>query len=252
MHPTAPSAPSARNPAAAALALLLLPLAILFSGCVTPAPVPAPQVKGAYAYTIGPGDLLEIEVWKEKDLTRNDVTVTPDGKISFPIIGVMAVQDKTLAYVADAITKKLGPNGLDAVLSPLVTVTLRQSRSAQVQVIGEVGRQGAIAYHNRLALIEALNASGGVAWASAKTEQVHIVRGSLDDPILIEVDLDNILIAAKRDIFLEPGDIVVVPPKSVTLFNRYLDQLLSPLRTVVGTASSAAGAAVLPQAFGVR
>jgi polysaccharide export outer membrane protein len=203
-------------------------------------------VKSPYTYVVGAGDVLAIEVFDEPKLSH-EVAVAPDGRITLPLLGQIEVTDRTLPQIADLVAARLVETETipDPALAK-VSVTLKESRSAQVQVWGEVGRQGAIPYRDRLSVVEAIGAVGGPHWGTANTEDVRIVRGALDDPLLIAVDLDNVLLAADKDVFLEPGDIVVVPEKWVTRFDRYLQQLLSPIRNVVGAGQQAAGLAVSP------
>jgi polysaccharide export outer membrane protein len=232
-HPA--PAPARTSAIARALAAVTIALTGLLCGCVIARPLPPPPIKSPYTYVVGTGDVLDIEVWKEPDLQRV-VVVSPDGKINFPIVGTIRVIDKTLAQIAEIVTVKIQ----DAVVAPSVTVTLRESRSAQVQVVGEVQKQGTLLYHERMSVLDALQSSGGVEWATAKAEAIHIVRGSLDDPILITVDLEEVLEAAARNVFLEPGDIVVVPPKYITRFDRYVTQALSPIRNITTVGQTAA------------
>ena len=69
---------------------------------------------------------------------------------------------------------------------------------------------------------------------------VRVVRGALDDPVLFKINAKELLRGNEKDIYLEPGDIVVVPPKGVTRFARYIEQMLAPLGIMAGTAGSAA------------
>jgi polysaccharide export outer membrane protein len=204
----------------------------------------APVTKAPYRYLVGPGDVLSIAVFDEPKLEEKEVVVSPDGRMSFPLVGTVLVMDRTLAEVQDLVKGALIRTDRFADPKLLnVTVSLKESRSAQVQVVGEVGRQGPVKFHDRLSLVEALGAAGGVLWKTAKAESVGIVRGALDDPRFIAVDLENVLCGADKDVFLEPGDIVMVPPKYVTIMDRYVEQALSPIRSIVGTGEQGIGAA---------
>ncbi len=213
------------------------------SGCTFRGPViPPPALKAQYTYRVGPGDVLFLEVFGETDLAR-EVVVSPDGTLTYPLAGIVDVMDMTLAEVAEAVRRKLIERQVFADPEALsLTVTLRQSRSNQVLVLGEVGQQGPMQYMDRMSLLQALGATQ-VLWETAKIEDVRIVRGALDDPELIEVDLHDVFVAADKDVFLQPGDIVVVPPKHITRINRYLNQLLGPIRNISGTTFSVASSA---------
>ena len=186
--------------------------------------------------------MLFIEIFGESDLAR-DVVVSPDGTITYPLAGIVDVMDMTLAEVADAVKKKLIAGEVFADPEALnLAVTLKQSRSNQVLVLGEVQQQGPVPYLDRMSLVQVLGDTT-VLWPTAKIGDVRIVRGALDDPELIEVDLFDVFTAADKDVFLKPGDIVVVPPKHITRFNRYLNQLLEPIRNISGTTFSVATSA---------
>lgn len=213
-------------------------LVIASAGCIVVTNPIEPPPRAPYEYRVGSGDVLGVEIWKEVDLVRQKVTVMPDGLISFPLAGFIDVSGKTLAEVAEIITQRLRKY----LTEPFVTVTLEESRSVQVQVIGEVARQGAFRYTDNLTLVQVL-AQSGILWQFAKTEVVAVVRGALDAPQYIPVDLDLVLYGLEKDIWLRPGDIVVVPAKKVTRFDRYVSQLLSPLRAITGGAREAAATA---------
>jgi protein involved in polysaccharide export with SLBB domain len=124
-----------------------------------------------------------------------------------------------------------------------VTVLLRQSNAAQVHVVGEVGQQRNVPFSDRMGVVQAINLAGGVQWRTAKLESVRVVRGSLDHPTLIDLDLEDVYAGGERDVFLKPGDIVVVPPKYITMMDRYIQQLLSPISSLMGSTRQAAATA---------
>jgi polysaccharide biosynthesis/export protein len=88
-------------------------------------------------YTIGPGDTLEISVWRDESLSR-DVIVPPDGVISFPLIGDINIAGMTVGHLRDTVTKKLG----DYIPDATVTVILKTFESLRAFVIGKVENPG--------------------------------------------------------------------------------------------------------------
>ena len=88
-------------------------------------------------YRIGPGDQLSIEVWKDKDLARL-VTVLPDGKVAYPMVGEVVAAGKTVAQLQKEIEGKLSLYVKDAV----ITVEVRQVNSLQIYVLGRVKTPG--------------------------------------------------------------------------------------------------------------
>jgi polysaccharide export outer membrane protein len=223
--------------------LAALLFALILPSCSSPTSIPLPVERTPYVYRVGPLDVLAIAVWNEPGLEEVEVIVTPDGHISFPLVqGTVDVTDLTLSEIAAILRDKV----LELLKEPTVTVTLLESRSAQVQVLGEITRQGRVPYQKNLTLIEAVGEAGGVDWATAKVGAVRVVRGALSDPVLFDIDLNELLTAQKRDIRLEPGDIVVVPAKWVTRYSRYMTQLLQPIGIAVGAASTAGAVGQTP------
>ena len=86
------------------------------------------------SYLIGPNDILSIYVWKEAELTR-EVTVMPDGRVTFPLAGEIVAQGQTVTQLKKTITQKLEKY----VTAPEVTVIVRESRSQMIYTIGKVG-----------------------------------------------------------------------------------------------------------------
>jgi polysaccharide export outer membrane protein len=122
------------------------------------------------SYRIGPNDVLNIFVWKEAELTR-DVTVMPDGKITFPLIGEITAQGLTASELKKAITDKLQ----NYVTAPEVTVIVRESRSQVIYAIGKLARPGQFPLTPGMTVMQALSAAGGFAeWADPKN--ILIVR----------------------------------------------------------------------------
>jgi len=181
--------------------------------------------------------VLEVEVWRETELKRT-IVVAPDGKVTFPLAGSIDVADKTVQQVADLLRDRLKT----VLAEPFVVVTLAESKSARVHVMGEVGRQGPIPFRDRMSVAQAL-AESGIIWGTAKTEDVVVLRGALESPSVIEVDLDDVIDGKAKDVYLRPGDLVILPPKGVTRFDRYVRQLLSPITALTGAAREGVGAA---------
>ena len=159
------------------------------------------------SYEIGPNDILSIHVWKEPELTR-DVTVTPDGKISFPLIGEIMVQGRTVTELKETITEKLK----NYVTAPEVTVIVRESRSRIFNAIGKVNSPGTHPMTPNMTVLQALSAAGGFAeWAD--TKNVMIVRREGDKEVQIRFNYNDFIKGknVKQNILLKPNDTIVVP-----------------------------------------
>jgi polysaccharide export outer membrane protein len=159
------------------------------------------------SYQIGPNDVLSIYVWKETELTR-DVFVTPDGKISFPLIGEVVAEGRTVTELKQAIADKLQ----NFVTAPEVTVIVRESRSRTIYTIGKVTRPGPYPLAPDMTVIQALSAAGGFTeWADTKNILIIRREGGRETQLKFNYKEftggDNL----GQNILLKPGDTIVVP-----------------------------------------
>jgi polysaccharide export outer membrane protein len=159
------------------------------------------------SYRIGPNDILNIFVWKEADLTR-DVTVMPDGKITYPLIGEITAQGQTASELKKEIADKLQ----NFVTAPEVTVIVKESRSQVVYAIGKLTRPGPIALAPGMTVMQALSAAGGFTeWAD--TKNIIIVRREGGKETQLRFNYKEFTSGEKleQNILLKPGDTLVVP-----------------------------------------
>jgi len=173
---------------------------------VSPGPCEA-QAPGAPSYQIGPNDLLSIYVWKERELTQ-DVTVLPDGRIAFPLIGEVVAAGQTVTQLKKTITEKLEKY----VTAPEITVIVRESRSRVVYIIGKVARPGPLMLAPDMTVIQALSSAGGFTeWADQKN--ISIVRREEGKETQIKFNFKDFTSGDNlgQNILLKPGDTIVVP-----------------------------------------
>jgi polysaccharide export outer membrane protein len=175
----------------------------------------APPAAGATGdYEVGPGDVIEVNVYGNDDLSRIP-TVQTNGSISLPLLGEVQVAGLTVAEVQRKITNLLAK---DYLVNPQVEVKVREYQSQFVSVVGEVNSPGRKPIRGRMRLIDALLESGGFkASASAdvvitrtdgefeggkRTMSVRISSAAtLQDQINLELPLKN-------------GDIITALPKA--------------------------------------
>src|SRR5437016_2652961 len=137
------------------LPLLLLLLAPLL---IEPPPSrPEDAVAQQGTYRIGAGDVLEISVWKNEQLSRS-VTVRPDGMISLPLLNDVQATGLTPIELRDSVVKGLA----DYVPSAEVSVIVKQVRSFSISVIGSVSRPGHFDLKGPTTVLEALALAGGL------------------------------------------------------------------------------------------
>ena len=175
-----------------------------------PASVPTPaENKVGNDYIIGPGDTLQVYVWRNAELTTT-VPVRPDGKISPPLNEDMIAVGKSPSVLARDIEKILG----EYVRSPQVNVIVTQPMAAfsQVKVIGQVLRPQSIAYREGLTVLDAVLAVGGLG-PFAAGNRAKVVRNENGKSHELKVKLSALVNGGdmKQNIQLRPGDVIVVP-----------------------------------------
>jgi polysaccharide export outer membrane protein len=180
------------------------------AAATTPTVVPAaPAAVVSADYVIGPGDVMQVFVWRNPELTVT-VPVRPDGKISTPLVEDMVAVGKNPSALARDIEKVLG----EYVRSPQVNVIVTQPASAfsQVKVIGKVERPQALAYREGMTVLDAVLAVGGLAPFAAgnRTRLMRTVDGKQKE---IRVKLGDLVNDGdmKQNLVLQPGDVLVVP-----------------------------------------
>lgn len=161
----------------------------------------------AYEYRLGPGDVLRISVWKNADLTA-EVVVLPDGTFSFPLIGVVPAEDKTIRELKKAIEEKLGRY----VTNPVISVLIMNVNSQYIYIIGKVNLPNRYLISSRVNVLQALSMAGGLS-PFAKRDKIRIFHQHDGRTTIFPFDYDKVSEGRMLDenITIERGDIIVVP-----------------------------------------
>ncbi len=180
------------------------------AGCSTSQPAaPAVAASSDYAYVIGPGDALNITVWRNPELSMS-VPVRPDGKISAPLVEEMTVQGKTSVQVARDIERALAKYVRDPVVTVIVTGFVGPF-SEQVRVVGEAAKPQALPFKQRMTVLDVLIAVGGLT-DFADGNAATLVRASEDNK-RYSLRLKDLLKKGdmSANVELRPGDILIIP-----------------------------------------
>jgi polysaccharide export outer membrane protein len=176
-----------------------------------PTPVdPLPPAASVGAdYVIGPGDVLQVFVWRNAELTAT-VPVRPDGKISTPLVEDMVAVGKNPSVLARDIEKVLS----EYVKSPQVNVIVTQPVSvySQVKVMGQVQKPQALAYREGMTVLDAVLAVGGLGQFAAGN-RAKLLRSENGKQTEIAIKLGRLLNNGdlKQNLPLKPGDVLLVP-----------------------------------------
>ena len=169
-------------------------------------PVPSKHVPTA-EYKIGNEDILDISVLQPEKIAMT-VTVSPDGSITFPYIGKVIVKDKTPAQVQDEIQQRLTDGYLKY---PVVSVSIKESRSKKFYVYGEVSRPGTYFLEDNMTVLKAISTAGGFTkYGSSSRVKVLRPKAKGAGYDMIKVNMKLIMNGVAQDTVLESGDIVQV------------------------------------------
>lgn len=158
-------------------------------------------------YIIGPGDVLQISVWKDDALTQN-LLVLPDGKFDFPLIGQIIAQGMTVPELKAVLKEKIDPY----VPEPIISVIVQDTRSMVIYVIGNVLRPGPFNLNENIHVLKALSMAGGFN-DFAKKDKVKIFRDQAEGTKILNFDYNEVVKGKdlEQNIRLEKGDVIVVP-----------------------------------------
>jgi polysaccharide export outer membrane protein len=185
-------------------------LLLLLAGCAAKFP-PAPQVAQVsdYEYIIGPGDTVNIIVWRNPELSM-PVPVRPDGKITAPLVDDMIAQGKTPSALARDMEKALAKY----IREPVVTVVITSfvgPVSEQIRVIGEAAKPQVLPYKKNITLLDVMIAVGGLT-LYADGNRATISRGS-ENGKSYSVRLQDLVNRGdiSANVEMRPGDILIIP-----------------------------------------
>lgn len=158
-------------------------------------------------YLIGPGDVLQIFVWKEPDLSK-DVTVRLDGRVTVPLLGDVEAAGRGPQQLAEDLAKSLGK----FLESPRVTVGVNQANSTRFYVVGLVNKPGEFPLSGRTTFLQALALAGGFK-DFAKTDSILVIRQDRAGQNVIPVNYKKLEDGKdmSQNVLLRPGDTIVVP-----------------------------------------
>lgn len=159
-------------------------------------------------YRLHPGDKVVVGVYDDPKLLPQEITIAPDGKISYPLVGEMSVGGKTVEQVRMEMETKLKKYVAD----PIATVIVTDVKGNVVYVIGQVNKPGQIVMNPVINVLQALSMVGG-GNPYAKLDSIIVIRSSPGGQRVLPFKYSAV--SAGKDLGqnvpLESGDVVVVP-----------------------------------------
>jgi polysaccharide export outer membrane protein len=158
-------------------------------------------------YSVQPGDILFVSVWREPTL-QGQLVVQPDGGIRFPLAGEIDAAGLTLTAIENRLTKKLK----NYIPEPVVSVSLLQSTGNRVYIVGKVINPGEYVLTRNIDVMQALALAGGMT-PFAKKKQIKVLREEKGRQKTFRFNYQEVESGERlgQNILLRPGDTVVVP-----------------------------------------
>ena len=170
---------------------------------------PAAAAATDYNYIVGAGDVLNIIVWRNPELSMS-VPVRPDGKISTPLVDELVAQGKTSIEIARDVEKALSKLVRDPVVTIIVT-SFVGPYSEQIRVVGEAAKPQSLPYKQKMTVLDVMIAVGGLT-DFADGNGASITRASEEDkryPVRLKDLIKRGDISANME--MKPGDILIIP-----------------------------------------
>lgn len=183
---------------------------LALGGCATRGPLPPDNPAAASDYLIGPGDSVNIIVWRNPEVSMA-VPVRPDGKITTPLVEDLQAAGKTSTELARDIEKSLAK----FIQQPVVTVVVTGfvgTYGEQIRVIGQATKPAALPYRRDMSLMDVMIAVGGTTEFAAGN-RASLIRTVDGKQQRYNVRLDDLIkdgdISANMP--MRPGDVLVIP-----------------------------------------
>jgi polysaccharide export outer membrane protein len=199
-------------------------------------PAAKPNQSGLPPFVLGPGDVVNIAVWRFDDLKRT-VQIDPSGNITFPFVGQVQAAGLSQEQLAKHLEKRLAEH----YVNPRVDVALSNVRSASVNVLGEVKAPTSLVLDKRMLLSEAIAKAGGLN-NDADEERILIFRREGE---AYRAQVASLRLKDRGDgqtlvplTFLANEDIVYVPPAVMVDVTRFFSQVLGVLDPFTGVGRS--------------
>jgi len=159
------------------------------------------------SYVIGPGDVLAVDIWKEPELSKQ-VSVRLDGNISLPLVNDIKAAGLTPTELRNYLLIRYR----DYVEAPEVSVTLVESRSRKIYLLGKVNSPGELVMEKNMTFLQAISRAGGLGeWAD--TSDIRLIRKIDGVERTFRIDYEAIISGGDltQNILLQPDDTIFVP-----------------------------------------
>ena len=158
-------------------------------------------------YRLGAEDVMMVSVWKDEHLTK-EVVVRPDGMFSFPLVGDIQAEDRTVEEIRADIVKRL----TKYIPNPNVSVSITKILSYKVYVVGRVNKPGEYAIGHYTDVLQALSLAGGLTPFAAEND-IKVIRRVRGQQQVFHFRYGDVRKGQdlEQNILLQRGDSIMVP-----------------------------------------
>jgi protein involved in polysaccharide export with SLBB domain len=190
--------------------LAALAAALTATSCTDPPPSKYPPQKIALEdTTLGPGDVFEVRVYRQEELTGT-YEVSPECTVTYPLLGPITVCGKTPSDIGRTIQTGLADGYLK---SPQVSVLVTEYRSKKISVFGQVKKPGTLAYAAGMTVVEAISQAGGFT-EMARKNATTVTRSIEGEKARYTIPVEAIGEGRANNFIVRPGDVVFVPRRT--------------------------------------
>ncbi|MBN2799122.1 MAG: polysaccharide biosynthesis/export family protein [Deltaproteobacteria bacterium] len=182
----------------------------------------------AAAFGLGPGDRISLKVYRHSDLDT-ELIVAPDGTVTLPLLGRVEVTGRSYSALIGEVEAGLQDFYTDA----SVSINVLELASQKVMVVGEVSNPVVLPLGGEMTALEALVRAGGIS-QDARTKNVLLIRSGGAEPELYLIDVKGLIAGdLAQNVRMLPGDILVVPTKTIVKVERYFRHVQAVIGPVV-------------------
>ena len=179
-------------------------------------------------FILGPGDTIEIAVYRHDDLRRS-IRIDTSGIITYPLVGDIKAAGLGILQFRDDIRDGLSKY----IVNPQVSVNVTSVQSRKFSVLGEVNKPGIFSLESPTTFLEAMAKAGGFT-IDAKQKNVLLIRGGVNTPELITLNLEKALKEGglEQNGYIRKGDVIYVPATiiaDVSRYARHISRIIAPM-----------------------
>jgi polysaccharide biosynthesis/export protein len=163
---------------------------------------------GPGAYTLHAGDRIIVGVYDDPKMPPLDITIAPDGKFSFPLVGTVQASGRTVDQIRSEMETKLRKY----ITEPVVTLAVAEVKGNIGYVVGQVNKPGSFVMNPSVNVLQALSLAGG-GNPYAKLDGIIVIRSSASGQRVLNFRYSQVASGKnlEQNVQLESGDVVVVP-----------------------------------------